>query len=119
MRLPSSLRIKASRDFLRVRNEGTSYPGRFLVLQVLRDAGLEGFKFGLISPRKLGTAVERNRIRRRLREIVRAHRESIADGIWLVIIARWRAPGAAFSELENEWVRLGNRAGILKPPPPS
>lgn len=117
MRLPSSLRIKSSRDFARVRSEGTSHPGRFLVLQALRDAAPGGFKFGLISPRKLGTAVERNRIRRRLREIIRAHRARIVDGAWLVVIARWRAPSAEFSELENEWLRLANRAGILQPPP--
>lgn len=114
MRLPASARIKASRDFQRVRKDGTGHPGRFLVLQVLRDSSLTGFRFGIISPRKLGTAVVRNRIRRRLREVIRAHQTEIAAGAWLVVIARWRAPEAEFADLEKDWLKLAKKSGILK-----
>ncbi len=114
MRLPASVRIKASRDFLRVRQDGTGHPGRFLVLQVLRDSSLAGFRFGIISPRKVGKAVVRNRIRRRLREIVREHQREIADGTWLVILARWRAPEAEFADLEKDWLRLMKKAGAWR-----
>ena len=79
------------------------------------------FQFGLITGGKLGNAVVRNRIRRLLREIVRAHRAEIAPGWQMVIIARWRAPKATLAELENDWLRLARRMNVLSqklPAPP-
>lgn len=116
MRLPSSLRLKHSRDFARVRSEGTSFPGRFLVLNVLRGARDDsGFQFGIISPRRIGGAVVRNKVRRRLREIIRAHLDRIAGGCHMVVIARWKSPEATLAELEKDWLRLAQKAAILNP----
>lgn len=117
MRLPSHLRIKQSRDYARVRGEGASFPGRYLVLAVLRGVVSSGFQFGLITPKRIGVAVVRNKVRRRLREIIRAQQKRIADGCHVVVIARWRAPEATLAALEKDWLRLASRAGILKPPP--
>jgi ribonuclease P protein component len=119
MRLPSSFRIKSSRDFAQLRAEGKAYPGRYLVLSVLRGAAPSGFQFGLITSRKVGGAVMRNKIRRRLREVIRAHQSKIVGGCHLVVIARWRAPDADLGDLEKDWLRLAKRADILKAPPPS
>jgi len=119
MRLPSTLRIKQSRDFARVRAEGVSFPGRHVILSVLRGGTEGGFRFGLITPKRIGVAVVRNKIRRRLREIIRAHRAEIVDGCLVVVIARWRAPEATLAELEKDWLRLAKKAVILKPPTPA
>lgn len=116
MRLPSTLRMKLARDFARVKAQGGSQAGKFLVLGVLRVEALEEFQFGLVTGAKLGNAVVRNRIRRLLREIVRAHRAEIAPGWQVVIIARWRAPQATLEELEKDWLRLARRMNLLKPP---
>jgi ribonuclease P protein component len=114
MRLPSSLRLKESRHFQRVREKGVSHPGRFLVLATLRDEESPEFLFGLITGKKIGKAVTRNRIRRLLREIIRAHRSEIQPGYHFVTIARWRSPDATLQELEQDWLRLAKRAGLLK-----
>ncbi|MGV3663373.1 MAG: ribonuclease P protein component [Prosthecobacter sp.] len=116
MRLPSTLRLKLARDFAQVKAQGGSQAGKFLVLGVLRDETLPEFQFGLITGAKLGNAVVRNRIRRLLREIVRAHRAEIAPGWRMVIIARWRAPQATLEELEKDWLRLARRMQLFKPP---
>ena len=118
MRLPSRLRLKESRDFARMREQGVSQAGRFLVLAVSRQEGLTEFRFGVVTGKKLGSAVVRNRLRRQLREVVRAHRAEIAPGFHFVIIARWRAPTAEFAELENDWLRLARRQGLLLKPAP-
>ncbi len=113
MRLPSSLHLKRSGDFARVRREGSSAAGRHLVLAVLRDPDATPFRFGLITGRKVGSAVERNRIRRRLREIIREHQGKIQPGWVLVTIGRWSAPKATYQQLEKDWLRLARKAGVL------
>jgi ribonuclease P protein component len=113
MRLPASLRLKASRDFARVRREGNSFPGRYLVLSVRLDPALPHFQFGLITTRKIGNAVTRNRTRRRLREVIRAEQTRIKAGCHIVTIARWRAPEATLEELRRDWLNIAKRAGIL------
>jgi len=116
MRLPSNLRMKLACDFARVKAQGSSQAGRFLVLGALRVETLTEFQFGLITGGKLGNAVVRNRIRRLLREAVRAHRAEVAPGWQMVIIARWRAPQASLAELEQDWLRLARRMNLLKAP---
>lgn len=119
MRLPSHLRMKQSRDFARVRSDGVGHPGRFLVLSVLRDPSEARFRFGLITPGKLGIAVVRNKVRRRLREIVRLNQDRIASGTLFVIIARWKAPGADYEALQKDWLKLARKAGVLSDGPGS
>lgn len=115
MRLPAQLRIKASRDFARLKREGTTHPGRFVVLSVLNDPSVERFRFGLVTTRKLGPAVTRNRIRRLLREVVRDQQLRLKPGVMMVIIARWRAPDATLQDLKRDWIKVASRAGILTP----
>lgn len=114
MRLPVRLRLKESRDFARVRETGQSHQGRCLVLGVTRTEDLTGFRFGLITSRRLGKAVVRTRVRRLLREIIREQQSTIADGVDVVIIARWRAAEATLNDLRSDWLRVARRAGILR-----
>jgi ribonuclease P protein component len=115
MRLHASLRMKASREFALLRAEGTTYPGRCIVLQVRRDPSVERFRFGLITGRKIGKAVTRVRVRRLLREVVRTEQEKILSGIQIVIVARWRAPEATLEDLRRDFLGCVKRAGLLQP----
>ncbi|MEX2579009.1 MAG: ribonuclease P protein component [Verrucomicrobiales bacterium] len=115
MKLPRSRRITRRADFQRVRTEGESVRGRFLVLGFLRDPNLtEPFKLGLITTRRIGGAVARNRVRRRLRAIVHRTGERISPGHWLVVIARHQAADATSEQLEREWKWLLHRAFLVR-----
>jgi ribonuclease P protein component len=70
-------------------------------------------RVGPITGRRLGSAVVRNRVRRRLREIVRKHQHNLREGLWIVVIARTDATKASYRALEDEWLRLAKRASIL------
>jgi ribonuclease P protein component len=72
----------------------------------LRPNGLEVSRFGWSVKKSLGSAVRRNRIRRRLREIVRLHRQEIAAGWDIVIHPRSSAASAEFPGLAQELLRL-------------
>jgi ribonuclease P protein component len=73
------------------------------------------FRVGFITPKRIGGSVVRNRVRRRLREVVRRHQREIAKGRWIVTVARGKAARASYIELEDEWLRLVKRASILAP----
>ncbi len=110
-----SARLTRASDFARLKREGTTHGGRFLVFSALVD-GEGPARLGLITTRRVGGAVERNRIRRHLRELFRAMAPQIRRGVWLVVIARQRAAEATFAALRAEWQKLAERAGILQAP---
>ena len=87
--------------------------GKFMLLSVLPHAAQGSARIGIITSRRVGGAVERNRVRRRLREIVRAEHANLTPGAWLVVVARHRAVAAEFAELREEWLRLARRAAVL------
>lgn len=110
-------RLTRSAEFLRVKTEGTAHRGSLMVLAVLEAEGRESalFRAGVVTSKRIGGAVVRNRVRRRLREVVRQHQHVLRPGIWLVLIARAPAARASYRVLEDEWLRLAKRAFILAP----
>ena len=107
-------RLTRSAEFLRVRNEGKAQRGGLLIVGVLEV--LDGpFRAGFVTSKRIGAAVVRNRIRRRLREITRRHQHEFRSGTWMVVIARPAASKATYQQLEDEWLRLARRASILAP----
>ncbi len=114
MRFPKSLRIRRSADFKRVREKGEAYRGKHLILGVLRDPDGGAFRVGFITTRRLGNAVVRNRVRRRLRTIVREVGERIRPALLLVTVAKPRAAEAEYDVLRREWKWLGHRAKIFR-----
>jgi ribonuclease P protein component len=116
LRFPKSQRLTLDSEFQRVRTEGASVRGGTLTLGVLKNAGPDALgRAGFITSRRVGEAVVRNRIRRRLREIFRKHQHEVCGGVWVVTIASARTARETSRALEDEWLRLARRASILAP----
>ena len=113
LRFPRSRRLTRTVEFERVRKEGGVARGQFLSLGVLALSAGETVRAGFVTSRRVGGAVARNRIRRRLREIFRRHQHDIIGGAWIVTIASPRAAEATYHALEDEWLRLAKRTSIL------
>ena len=96
-----------------VRAQGSSAAGRFLVLSTLpysgEGAGTKESRFGIITTKRLGHAVVRNLLRRRIREILRAHGDPLYLGHYVVVIPRHTAATADYQELEKDFKRLLKR----------
>ncbi len=71
-----------------------------------RANGLQNSRFGISVKKALGGAVVRNRIRRRVREILRLHRMEIPQGWDVVVHPRPSVARANFGALEEELLRL-------------
>ncbi|MGA0093757.1 MAG: ribonuclease P protein component [Chthoniobacterales bacterium] len=111
--LPKAARLSRRAEFAAVRGEGRSWHGRLMVLGALATPGREPARIGIVTSRRTGTAVERSKVRRRLREIFRLHRRGLPAGLWMVVVPRRAAVGAEYAALAEEWCTLAQRGGIL------
>ncbi|MGE5208888.1 MAG: ribonuclease P protein component [Alphaproteobacteria bacterium] len=96
-----------------VKRDGVTRRAKYLMLTTLPLENCGPWRAGFITSRRLGGAVVRNRVRRRLREIVRRHQHQLREGFWFVLVARHEAATVAYSVLEHELLRLMRRASIL------
>ena len=71
-------------------------------------------RVGITVGKKLGGAVIRNRVRRRLREVYRLHETRFAPGWDIVVVARSRCINADFGKLTHAYLSLAEKAGILR-----
>ncbi len=110
---PKTRRLTHRSEYERVKRNGITQRGKLLMLNAMTINNSEAWRAGFVTSRRVGGAVVRNRVRRRLREIVRRHQHELRQGIWFVIIARHEAATASYSALEDEWLRLSRRASIL------
>ena len=70
-------------------------------------------RVGVTVSKKLGKAVVRNRVRRRIREAYRIHEDQFQPGWDIVIVARSRAVDVSFQKLTQSLLSLSEQAGIL------
>ncbi|MGH9770810.1 MAG: ribonuclease P protein component [Candidatus Acidiferrales bacterium] len=102
---PRACRIVRRSEYDAVYRQGRRRSSREFTV-FIRPNGLGFSRFGWSIKKTLGTAVRRNRIRRRLREIVRLHRQEIAQGWDIVIHPRSSVATAHFSDLVEELLKL-------------
>ena len=88
----------------------------FLVLYA-RPNKTQMNRIGITVGKKLGHAVVRNRVRRRLREVYRLNEEKFSSGWDIVVVARSRCVEADFQSLVKAYLDLAAKAGILKEDP--
>jgi ribonuclease P protein component len=111
LEFPRSCRLLRRTEYDAVYKEGRRRASREFTV-FLRPNGLDLSRFGWSVKKALGTAVRRNRIRRRLREIVRLNRQEIASGWDIVIHPRSSAGTADFGPLADELLRLLPQAAL-------
>ena len=87
-------------------DEGSRFSGPFFAAFCVREAQESGPRIGFTLPRALGKAVARNRIKRRIREVVRLRLDRLNPQWSIVINPRRKALEAPLAELEREVERL-------------
>ena len=116
--MKKTVTIKENHIFRRLYQKGQSAVSPWLAIYV-RRTGRPGNRLGLTVSTKLGHAVVRNRVRRRLREIYRLHEGELVSGLDMVIVARVRAAESSYQELDKSFVRLCEKMKLLQREPES
>ncbi len=91
----------------------SGYANSYLVLYARKNHTATN-RVGVTVSKKLGCAVVRNRVRRRLREVYRLNELRFGPGWDIVVVARSRCIGADFQKLTAAYLSLAEKAGILE-----
>lgn len=122
MRLTAGQRLRRNADFRAVREQGRRTDcGAFLLTWRVRpaaDTSPANPRVGVVASRAaVGGAPERNRAKRRLREIYRRHQQLVPPGLDLVLTARAAVLRLPFAEIEQRFVAACRK--FAAPPPPA
>lgn len=107
-------RVKKESEFQKVFHQGVSKANRQLVLYVYPKPGQAHFRVGLSVGKKIGNAVERNQVKRYLRQALHELEDMIEAEIDFILIARKDIQLMKYNQVKNSIIHVMNLAGILK-----
>ena len=103
--------VKENYEFRRIYRKGRSAVSPCMVVYCQKNRQGRS-RLGVTVSTKLGHAVVRNRVRRRLREIYRLNAPSLCQGFDLVVVARGRAVGCPYRKLEAAFLHACESLGL-------
>jgi len=110
-------RLHLQKDFSRVFKNGLKLENRSIrILVYKRNDGLSTRRLGLVTPRKVGTAVIRNRTKRRLREIFRLNKHFLEQGVDLIFISKIETALLDYNSLKKSVLSLLKKAEFYRGP---
>jgi ribonuclease P protein component len=102
---PKTFRLLHRSEFRRVYDEGQRRSASLCTV-FFRPNGLPHSRLGITTPARLGNAVQRNRLRRRVREVFRLNRANLPGGWDLLVNPRQAVGKVPFATLQKEILRL-------------
>lgn len=110
--MKAAVTLKKNHEFRRLYQKGASAVAGGMVLYCRKNR-LGHNRVGFTVSVKLGNAVKRNRARRRLREVYRLNSPRLSQGWDLILVARGRTLTAPWRELNDSFLRLARKLGLL------
>ena len=103
--MKKSFRVKREKDFKAIFKDGTSFATRKFVVYQLENQQ-NHFRVGLSVSKKLGNAVTRNQIKRRIRHILQSVKGSLVEHVDFVVIARKGVETLEYAEMEKNLLHV-------------
>ena len=104
--------LKKNHEFKRLYNKGKNAASQYAVVYCRRNGKTEN-RLGVTVSTKIGGAVQRNRVRRRLKEIYRLSENDLTPGYDIVIVARVRSRYAGYREIESSVLYLFRKLNMM------
>ena len=105
--------LKKNRDFKSLYRSGKSSVNPYLVIYCRKNRR-QISRLGISVSTKVGKAVRRNRVRRLIREAYRLSEDRLAPGYDIVVVARVRAAGADFGQIQSALMELCGKCGLVR-----
>ncbi len=113
LRFGRRARLRTGSDFGQVRQQGSRLASGCMIANWLRQAAGAPSRLGVVTSAKLGGAVQRNRVRRLLRECYRLHQHELRGPVDLVLVARPAIVGRTRAQVEQDFLTTVRKAGLL------
>ena len=111
--MKNTVSIKRNKDFRSIYKRGKSRVTPVLAMYVRKNKNTAN-RIGITVSTKVGKAVVRNRVRRRIREAYRKNEGAFLSGYDIIFVSRVRAASVSFSEIEKNILSLSRSFGILR-----
>ena len=112
--LPKENRLKKEKEFEAVFKGGRTLKGKSVFLRYLIN-GTDKTRIGFVVSKKISKlAVERNKVKRRMREIIRLKKKDIKEGLSIVIISLPSIKGTTYQEMEEDLENLLSKKELIK-----
>ena len=105
--------LKKNYEFRRLYHKGKTAVTPYLVVYSMKT-GRGANRVGYTVSTKLGHAVVRNRVRRRLREIYRLNAPALKTGYDIIIVARTRCVGAEYAKMDSAFLSACEKLSLMK-----
>ena len=114
--MPAYEKLKRNIDFTRVYRRGQHWSGRYLVLHAYQRRGKDRDtlpRVGFAVAKKVRSSVERNRMKRVLRETFRLSEVDLHSGYDIILTARWQDPEPDQKTLHKELLYLLRKMELI------
>ncbi len=105
------LKIRKSQQYNNVYQNGRKLISKCLIIFLL-DNNLKTNRYGIVTSKKIGNAVIRNKAKRRLRELIYEKHGELKQGYDIVLVCRPLISKVAYSQLKNDFSILLRKSGI-------
>jgi len=116
--LSRNQRLRSSGDFFRLKEQGKRHVQGCLIMNWQPSLPDGSTRLGVVTSRRIGGAVVRNRARRLLREVFRRNRFRMVEALAVVLVARPSIAAKDYRQVEHDFVEALRRARLLAPEPP-
>ena len=108
-------RLRESAEFARIKSEGKRLAKGSLLGNWVEEGGRQGqpLRLGVVTPKSIGSAMERSRARRLMREAFRLNQQKLKRPLTLVLVARQSIVGNGLAEVERDFLNLMRAARLL------
>ena len=113
--MKKAYRVKSEKDFQKVFNAGNSKANRQFVIYTLPKSGQEHFRVGISVGKKIGNAVIRNQVKRRVRQALQEldKEHSFKDELDFILIARNPVNQMDFFEIKKSLLHVLSLANVI------
>ena len=105
--------ISKNFEFLNVYHHGKSYANRYLVMYLLKNGSSEN-RYGITVSKKVGNSVVRHHLARLVRESFRLNRDTLEEGLDIIVVARAAAKDSDYKTIERAFMHLCGLHNIIR-----